>query len=78
MDPKGKVLQGSRIQLRPLARSDVGAIARWHDDREIMTMISLTRTGVVPGQGDGPDNERLKARATGTPETGRPAGNKFR
>ena len=45
MELKGKAMQGNTVSLRPLKKADVRSIARWHDDREIMTMISLTRTG---------------------------------
>jgi len=45
MELKAKALHGNNISLRPLGIADVKSIARWHDDKEIMTMISLTRTG---------------------------------
>ncbi len=45
MEPKGAVIKGDNVYLRPLKKPDVGSIAKWHDDKEIMTMISLARTG---------------------------------
>ncbi len=45
MDLDGKMIQGKTIHLRPLARTDVGPITRWHNDPEIMALFALTKTG---------------------------------
>jgi RimJ/RimL family protein N-acetyltransferase len=45
MELDGKVIRGKTIYLRPLDKSDVGSITRWHNDPDLMALFALARTG---------------------------------
>jgi RimJ/RimL family protein N-acetyltransferase len=44
MDMKNKTISGEKINLRPLLKSDMKLMQKWHNDKEIMRLFAITRS----------------------------------
>jgi RimJ/RimL family protein N-acetyltransferase len=44
MDMKNKTISGEKINLRPLLKSNMKLMQKWHNDKEIMRLFAITRS----------------------------------